>query len=68
MKVLVVLVPFIIAIALGRFIIPYILFVSYKKRLFDPLDLRKSHQQITPRLGGVAFAPVQSCLFIQDDD
>ncbi|TDS13774.1 MraY family glycosyltransferase [Sphingobacterium paludis] len=64
MKVLVVILPFIIAIALGRVIIPYILFISYRKRLFDPLDLRKSHHQITPRLGGVAFAPVQSCLFI----
>jgi len=64
MKILIVLVPFLIALALGRAIIPYILFVSYKKRLFDPLDPRKFHQQIIPRLGGVAFAPVQSCLFI----
>lgn len=64
MKILVVLVPFIIAVFLGRVIIPYILFISYKKRLFDPLDPRKFHRQIVPRLGGVSFAPVQSCLFI----
>jgi len=64
MKILIVIVPFLIALALGRAIIPYILFISYKKRLFDPLDPRKFHQQIIPRLGGVSFAPVQSCLFI----
>ncbi|WP_437920444.1 MraY family glycosyltransferase [Sphingobacterium sp. LRF_L2] len=64
MKLLVIIVPFLIAVFLGRIIIPFILFVSYKKRLFDPVDPRKFHQKIIPRLGGVSFAPVQSCLFI----
>lgn len=64
MKILVIIVPFLIAILLGRTIIPYIIFVSFKKRLFDPVDARKFHHTIVPRLGGVAFSPVQCCLFI----
>jgi UDP-N-acetylmuramyl pentapeptide phosphotransferase/UDP-N-acetylglucosamine-1-phosphate transferase len=44
--------------------IPYILLVTYKKRLFDPIDPRKLHKRIVPRLGGVAFAPIQSCLLV----
>lgn len=43
--------------------IPYILLISYKKRLFDPIDSRKLHKRIVPRLGGVAFAPIQCCLY-----
>lgn len=43
---------------------PYILLVSYKKRLFDPIDVRKLHKRIVPRLGGVAFAPIQCCLLV----
>ncbi|WP_243403272.1 MraY family glycosyltransferase [Sphingobacterium haloxyli] len=38
--------------------------VTYKKRLFDPINARKVHQHIIPRLGGVAFAPIQCLLFI----
>lgn len=62
MKILFVLVPFLIAIFLGRVIIPYILLVTFKKRLFDPITDRKLHNKIIPRLGGVAFVPVQCCL------
>ena len=64
MKILVIILPFIIAILLGRIMIPFILLISYKKRLFDPIDSRKLHQRIIPRLGGVAFAPIQCCLLV----
>lgn len=64
MNILVIIIPFILAIALGRLILPYILLVTYKKRLFDPIDARKLHQRIIPRLGGVAFAPIQCCLLV----
>lgn len=62
MKTLLLIVPFIIAFYLGRVILPYIYLICYKKRLFDPIDKRKLHQTIVPRLGGVAFAPVQCFL------
>ena len=62
MTYIILLVPFVLAIILGRSIIPYILLITYKKRLFDPIDSRKLHQTSIPRLGGIAFMPVQLCL------
>ncbi|OCW75205.1 MraY family glycosyltransferase [Elizabethkingia anophelis] len=63
MKLLIVFIPFLFAVFLSRVMIPYILLISYKKRLFDPIDSRKLHKRIVPRLGGVAFAPIQCCLY-----
>lgn len=62
MKALIILIPFLVALYLGGMIIPFIYKISYKKRLFDPINKRKVHQSIIPRLGGVAFAPIQCCL------
>lgn len=62
MEFIILLVPFLIAILLGKVIIPYIMLITYRKRLFDPVDARKVHQSIIPRLGGVAFVPIQCCL------
>ena len=62
LEYLILFIPFVVAILLGNIIIPYILLITYKKRLFDPVDSRKLHQTIIPRLGGVAFVPVQCCL------
>ncbi|HLR50431.1 MAG TPA: hypothetical protein VK076_07650, partial [Candidatus Sphingobacterium stercoripullorum] len=59
MKVLILLIPFIVAFYLSGLIIPYIYLISYRKRLFDPINKRKLHDAIVPRLGGVAFAPIQ---------
>lgn len=39
-------------------LIPRILLISYRKRLFDSPDERKIHQVVVPRLGGIAFKPV----------
>ena len=55
-------IPFLISIFLGKSIIPYILLITYKKRLFDPIDARKIHNTVIPRLGGLAFMPIQLCL------
>lgn len=42
---------------MSAFIIPRILIVAFRKRLFDiPCD-RKVHTGIVPRLGGISFAP-----------
>jgi UDP-N-acetylmuramyl pentapeptide phosphotransferase/UDP-N-acetylglucosamine-1-phosphate transferase len=62
MKILIILLPFLLALYLGKTIIRFIYLVSYKKRLFDPVNVRKVHEKIIPRLGGVAFAPIQCCL------
>jgi len=61
-KILIILIPFATAFYLGRIIIPFIYLISYRKRLFDPINKRKVHGNIIPRLGGVAFAPIQCCL------
>lgn len=39
-------------------LIPQILLVSLKRKLFDEPDSRKIHHQPVPRLGGFAFTPV----------
>ena len=49
---------FVSAVALGRMIIPNILIISLRKRLFDVPDERKVHKRPVPRLGGVTFFPV----------
>ena len=64
MKILVVLTAFIVAFSLGRLLLPYVLLVSYRKRLFDPVDIRKTHSQLVSRLGGVTFVPIQCVLIV----
>ena len=51
-------VSFITSMIMGWFIIPYVLFISLKKRLFDRVDDRKLHKRAVPRLGGIVFFPV----------
>ena len=48
----------VLALILGALIVPKILLISYKKRLFDRPDARKIHTQPIPRLGGLSFFPV----------
>lgn len=62
MKSLILLLPFFIAFFLGCVMIPYVILITYKKRLFDPIGLRKLHKTSIPRLGGVAFMPIQCCV------
>ena len=49
---------FLLSLVLGMMIVPKILLISYKKRLFDMPDSRKVHQTPVPRLGGISFFPV----------
>ncbi|MDE5552783.1 MAG: undecaprenyl/decaprenyl-phosphate alpha-N-acetylglucosaminyl 1-phosphate transferase [Muribaculaceae bacterium] len=44
--------------ALTGFLIPQILLIAFKKKLFDEPDERKIHTLPIPRLGGIAFMPV----------
>lgn len=48
---------FILSLLLGMIVIPRILLISFKKRLFDEPDSRKVHHGKVPRLGGTAFFP-----------
>ena len=54
----IVILAFISAVILGRIIIPNVLVISMRKRLFDVPDERKVHKRPVPRLGGVTFFPV----------
>lgn len=58
------MIAFVLAIIMGRIIIPHILLIAFKKRLFDAVNFRKVHSGIVPRLGGVSFLPTQCCLLI----
>lgn len=51
----IVILAFISAVILGRIIIPNVLIISMRKRLFDVPDERKVHKRPVPRLGGVTF-------------
>lgn len=54
----IILAAFVSAVILGRIIIPNILIISLRKRLFDEPNERKVHNRPVPRLGGVTFFPV----------
>lgn len=49
---------FLLSVLLATIVIPRIIFISYKKRLFDVPDAHKVHKTPVPRLGGLAFLPV----------
>lgn len=59
-----VLIVFSIAVLMGWIIIPQIVLIAFRKRLFDVVDNRKVHLGIIPRLGGISFAPTQCCLMV----
>lgn len=45
------------AMLLTGIIIPQILLIAFRKKLFDEHNVRKTHRGIVPRLGGIAFMP-----------
>lgn len=49
---------FILCVFFAGVLIPRILLISYRKKLFDLPDERKIHNVVVPRLGGFAFIPV----------
>ena len=48
---------FLVALLLSGIIIPQILLIAFRKKLFDEVDERKIHKGVVPRLGGIAFLP-----------
>lgn len=52
------LLAFLLCVFCAGLVIPQILLVAFRKKLFDVPDERKIHQCAVPRLGGIAFKPV----------
>lgn len=48
---------FVMSLSLTGIIIPQILLIAFRRKLFDEPDPRKTHQGAIPRLGGMAFMP-----------
>ena len=49
---------FLLCVFFAGILIPKILLISFRKKLFDVPDERKIHTSTVPRLGGIAFKPV----------
>lgn len=52
------LLALLLSILFAGILIPQILLVSFRRKLFDEPDERKIHRGAVPRLGGIAFTPV----------
>lgn len=57
MNFLFIFLTFLISALIARILIPRILLISMRKKLFDIPDERKVHKKAIPRLGGVSFFP-----------
>lgn len=57
MNILFVILSFVISVCIAQIIIPHILMISLRKKLFDIPNERKVHKRAIPRLGGVSFFP-----------
>lgn len=55
--VLAILITFFTSLFLTGLIIPKILLIAFRKKLFDEVNERKIHKGTVPRLGGIAFMP-----------
>ncbi|MDE6771616.1 MAG: undecaprenyl/decaprenyl-phosphate alpha-N-acetylglucosaminyl 1-phosphate transferase, partial [Muribaculaceae bacterium] len=51
------LLVFAISVVIAGIIIPQILLIAFRRKLFDEVDERKIHRGVVPRLGGIAFFP-----------
>ena len=64
MKLFSVFVAFVLAFFIGQAILKKLYIFSFRRRLFDPVDGRKSHLGLIPRMGGMAFLPTQCGIFM----
>ncbi len=49
---------FVLCVVIASVLIPQIILIAYRKKMFDEPDGRKAHKLPVPRLGGVAFTSV----------
>ena len=52
------LLALVVSVTIAMLVLPNILLISHKKKLFDMPDKRKVHHAPIPRLGGLSFFPV----------
>lgn len=52
------LTTFLLCVFFAGIVIPQILLIAFRRKLFDVPDERKIHHSAVPRLGGIAFNPV----------
>lgn len=52
-----------ISMILAGWIIPKILLIAFRRKLFDTTDSRKIHRGVVPRLGGISFLPAVAFAF-----
>jgi UDP-N-acetylmuramyl pentapeptide phosphotransferase/UDP-N-acetylglucosamine-1-phosphate transferase len=64
MKLLCIFIAFILAFIIGQIMILRTYLFTFRRRLFDPVDSRKVHQGLIPRLGGMMFLPTQCGVFM----
>lgn len=57
------LLTFMVSVLLAGLIIPKILLIAFRKKLFDSVDERKIHRGVVPRLGGISFLPALGIAF-----
>ncbi|ADV44887.1 MraY family glycosyltransferase [Bacteroides helcogenes] len=57
MNIFFIILTFLMSAFIARVLIPRILLISMRKKLFDIPDERKVHTKAIPRLGGVSFFP-----------
>lgn len=51
------LIALMIAVIIAGLLIPKIILIAFRRKLFDEVNERKIHRGIVPRLGGIAFFP-----------
>lgn len=53
-----VVISFTVSVLMNAMLLPRIIYISKKKRLFDLPDVRKKHKKPISRLGGMSFTPI----------
>lgn len=46
-----------VSVLLSGLILPKIILIAFRRKLFDQIDERKIHRGVVPRLGGISFFP-----------
>jgi UDP-N-acetylmuramyl pentapeptide phosphotransferase/UDP-N-acetylglucosamine-1-phosphate transferase len=64
MKLLCIFISFVLAFIIGQIMVLRTYLFAYRRHLFDPVESRKVHRGLIPRLGGLVFLPAQCGVFM----
>ena len=53
-----IIIAIVVSFLLEIYTLPHIIYIAKRKQLYDTPNQRKSHKNLTPRLGGVTFFPI----------